>query len=499
VANNVLEMKNISKSFGVVKALNNVEFTLKKGECHALMGENGAGKSTLIKILMGVYEKDSGDIFIDGNLVNIQNPSHARECGLAAVYQDVYLASELSVGENFFLGELSQKGNMFINWKKLHETASNILNSINYKIDTKRCLRDLSIASQEMVAIAKAIHQNAKILIFDEPTALLTNDEKIEIFRIIEDLKSLGHSIIYISHRMEEIFEICDRVTIFKDGSYVDTVNTKDTNENKLVSLMVGRSFEHMYNIKDHTQDQIVLDIKNLKSPINKVKDISFNVKKGEIVSLFGLIGAGRTESVRMIFGADPIQSGEVFYYGQKIDFSSPINAIKNKFGFIAEDRKKQSIALTLSVEENINLASYSFESRMGFIQQSLAKKEALSYINRLRIKTPSPEQKIQYLSGGNQQKAVIARWLRTGVQVLIADEPTIGIDIGAKAEIYKLFEELTEQGVSIILISSYLPEIIGLSNRIYVLYDGKCIKEVHKSDFDEELLVSLASGLINV
>lgn len=492
----LLSMINISKTFGITKALSNVSIALKEGECLALMGENGAGKSTLIKILMGAYTKDSGDIFIKGDRVNIHNPHDAKRLGIAAVYQDVFLAKELTIGENFFLGNLPKNKLGIINWKKAYDDTEEYLKSLDIKLNPRERLSKLSIASQQMVAIAKAVYQNAKILIFDEPTALLTNDEKLQIFEIIRHLRKKNHGIVYISHRMEEVFQIAQKVTLLKDGRYVDTLNTKDTDENNLVKLMVGRQFLDMYSIKSNSKEDVILNISDITSKERNVYDISFNLKKSEILGVFGLIGSGRTEVMRMIFGADRLDKGNIRLHGKNVIFKNPKEAIRNKIGFIAEDRKNQSLASNLSVNDNINLPSYRNNSKFGFINSYKTAKNSKEYVDKLNIKTSSIKQNIGNLSGGNQQKVVIAKWLLTGAEILVADEPTIGVDVGARAEIYKLFENLTSSGVSIILISSYLPEVMGLSDRIMVMHEGKSMGIVEKENFTEEKLMTLASGL---
>lgn len=492
----LLSMRDISKTFGITKALSNVNLTLNSGECLALMGENGAGKSTLIKLLMGVHIKDSGSIFINGDEVYIKNPHDAKRLGIAAVYQDVFLAPELSIGENFFLGNLPYLKFGIVDWKKIYYLTKEHLKSLNIKLDPKEVLSKLTIAQQQMVAIAKSVYQNAKILIFDEPTALLTNDEKIQIFEIIRHLRNAGHGIIYISHRMEEVFQISDRVTILKDGKYVDTLNTKDTNENDIVRLMVGRSFLNMYNIKSSSKEETRLSVSRLCSKEKNINDVSFDLRQSEIFGIFGLIGAGRTEVMRMVYGADKITDGVIKLNNKEVHFKSPKDAIKNHIGFIAEDRKYQSLALKLSITDNINLPSYSRNSLFGFIKINKIKNNSKKYVKDLHIKASSISQNVGNLSGGNQQKVVIAKWLLTGSKILIADEPTIGVDVGARSEIYKLFENLTESGVSIILISSYLPEIIGLSDRIMVMHEGRNMGILDKKDFTEESLMTLASGL---
>lgn len=492
----LLSMKGISKFFGTTKALDNVDLELNKGECLALMGENGAGKSTLIKILMGVHIKDSGSIYVRNNIVDIHSPNDAKNLGIAAVYQDVFLAPELSIGENFFLGSLPYNKFGLVDWKKVYKESNEHLSSLNIDLNSKHVLSKLTIAQQQMVAIAKSVYQNASIFIFDEPTALLTNDEKLQIFEIIRNLRDKGAGIIYISHRMEEIFQIADRVTVLKDGQYVDTLDVASTNENAIVKLMVGRAFVDMYNIKSHNRDDVVLEVKNITSNVNNVRNISFNLNKGEIFGVFGLIGAGRTETMRMIFGADKMKSGTIKINNKSMKFRSPKDAIKNSMGLITEDRKHQSLALSLSVHDNINLSSYSKSSRLGFIDVFKTKKNSKEYVKKFNIKIQNIKQRVINLSGGNQQKVVIAKWVLTGSKILIADEPTIGVDIGAKAEIYKLFEELTSTGVSIILISSYLPEVMGLSDRIMVMHEGENMGIVSKGNFTEENLMILASGL---
>lgn len=492
----LLLMKNISKSFGVTKALNNVNLDLNFGECLALMGENGAGKSTLIKILMGVYSKDSGEIFIEGDKVNIYNPYNAKQNGVSAVYQDVFLAKELSIGENFFLGNLPKNKFGFIDWHKVYSESDKHLKALNIDLDSKEKLSKLSIAGQQMVAIAKSIYQNTKILILDEPTALLTNDEKRQIFEIISHLKKQGCGIVYVSHRMEEIFEISDRVTILKDGAYIDTLNTKETDENTLVKLMVGRSFIDMYNIKSHSADEVVLEVDNISSIDNKIKNISFCLKQSEILGMFGLVGSGRSEIMRMVFAADKLGHGSIKIHGKQVNFKNPKQAINNRMGFIAEDRKYQSLALNLSVKDNINLPSLDKISNFGFINAKKMINNSKDYVDKLHIKVQDINQNLISLSGGNQQKVVIGKWLLTGSKILIADEPTIGVDVGARAEIYKLFENLTKEGVSIILISSYLPEVMGLSDRIMVMHEGVNMGILNKKEFSEEKIMALASGL---
>jgi ribose transport system ATP-binding protein len=493
----LLRMTGISKTFGPTKALENVHFELNANECHALMGENGAGKSTLIKILMGVYSKDSGSITIQGKPANITDPHIAQQFGIATVYQDIFLAPQLTIGENFFLGNLPKNKIGIVDWKKVHRECGENLKKLKIELKSQERLSTLTIAQQQMVAIGKSVYQNARVLIFDEPTALLTNDEKGQIFDIIRQMRDMGHGIIYISHRMEEVFEICDRVTVLKDGKYVDTLNIKETDENTLVGLMVGRDLSDMYNIKSHMKDNVILDVKNISAKNRNVSNVSFNLRENEVFGIFGLIGSGRSELLRAIFGVDRCTGGTVNLFGKDVSFKNPKQSIVNKIGLIAEDRKYQSLALNLPILDNINLPSYRDISRLGiFISQFKARKNAEEYIEKLKIKASGIGQNVNNLSGGNQQKVVIAKWLLTGANILVADEPTIGVDVGSRNEIYKLLENLTDKGVSIILISSYLPEVMGLSDRIMVMHEGKNMGILEKKDFTEENLMILASGL---
>ena len=498
----IVRMEKISKLFPGVKALDNVDFGINAGEVHALVGENGAGKSTLIKVLMGALTKDSGTIFLDGHKIDITNPSQAKLYGLGAVYQDVMLAQHLSVGENFFLGKLPMTAYKMINWKVVYQEASKILENLNIKIDPKKLVKDLTVAQQEMVVIAKTLHENARIVIFDEPTALLANDETEELFKIIQKLKEKGVGIIYISHRLEEIFKISDRVTVLKDGKLVNTLNTSQTDENSLISMMVGRSARDMYSI-GHTSKkaEIVLEIRKLTKK-GIFENISFKLHKGEILGMFGLVGSGRTDIVRCIFGADIFDSGEICINGERAFIKSPLDAISKGIGLLPEDRKKQGLCLNLSVETNINLALYPEITAAGIINAAKERETAESFRKKIDIRTPSVSQKTQNLSGGNQQKVVMAKWLSKKSKIFIFDEPTVGVDVGAKAEIYKLFEKLTRDGNSIIMISSYLPEIMGVADRAIVISEGKQTGMLLREEYigmtnkDEEKFLRLASGL---
>jgi len=497
MSEDIISMKNISKSFPGVKALSDVSLTVKKGEIHGLVGENGAGKSTLIKILMGVYEKDTGEIYVNGQQVNIRNPLIAKRLGLSAVYQDITLARHLSVGENFSLGKLPLKNKIFVDWKGINSIAYETLKKFNIDIDPTINVKNLSVAKQEMVSIIKVVHDKANLIIFDEPTALLANDDTEELFRIIKRLKAEGIGIIYISHRLEEIFKICDTVTVLKDGMLVNTVPVSQTNQDALISMMVGRSMLDMYSINHLEPQESVMEVKHITK--NKVfSDISFDLHRGEILGMFGLVGSGRSDIVRSIFGAERFDSGEVFVNRKKQFIKKPSDAIKLGIGLVPEDRINQGLAQLLSVRININLASYKDISTWGVIRSSNELSCALEYCKELNIKTPSVEQKVRNLSGGNQQKVVIAKWLCRNSNIFIFDEPTLGVDVGARGEIYRLFEKLLAKGAAIIIISSYLPEILGLADRIMVIFEGKLTGIVDRHEANEEKILRLASGIVN-
>lgn len=490
----IVRMVDISKSFPGVQALDGVSFTVHAGEVHALVGENGAGKSTLIKILMGAYTHDAGEIYIDGNLVDIKSPQHAKQLGLGAVYQDVTLARHLSVGENFFLGKLPRKGG-FVDWNSVYSQTKSICEELGVHVNPKMLIKDLTVAQQEMITIAKVVHGNARVIVFDEPTALLANEETQELFDLIGRLKASGVGIIYISHRLEEIFQICDTVTVLKDGKFVKTLPVAESNQNELITLMVGRKMEDMYDIERVTPGEVVLSVRGL-SRRGVFEDINFDLRRGEILGFFGLVGSGRTEVMRCVFGADKPDGGEILLNNHPYTPRDPAAAIKNGIGLLPEDRKQQGLALQLSVAKNINMGGYNPIASLGFINLGKERSVADQYVQKLTIRTPAVTQKVGLLSGGNQQKVVVGRWLNRGSKVFIFDEPTVGVDVGAKAEIYRLLEELIKQGDSIIIVSSYLPEVMGLSDRIVVLREGRQMGIVERKDFNDELLLQYATAL---
>lgn len=490
-----VRMEKIYKDFPSVKALQDVNISFNCGEIHAVVGENGAGKSTLIKILMGVYPETSGQIYLEGEKVEINDPVKSKSLGLSAVYQDVTIAGDLTVAENFFLGNIPKNKLGLVKWKYMFETAQQALDALRIDVDAHAIVRDLPVAKQEMVVIAKKNFDKCKLMIFDEPTALLAIEEVEALFNIIRQLKEEGAAIVYISHRLEEIFELCDVVTVLKDGHLIDTMPVSETNEDDLIAKMVGRTIEDMYSIEHLAPGEKVLEVKGLTK--NGVfEDINFDLREGEILGFFGLVGSGRTEIMRAIFGADSYDQGEVWIDSEKVSLRNPFQAIEAGMGFLPEDRKTQGLTLEMSVKENINLASYSEFSRWGLINLIKERSNAANYVTKLRVVTPGINQKVLNLSGGNQQKVVIAKWLCKKSSIFIFDEPTVGIDVGAKTEIYKLLQELLEQGYAVILISSYLPEIMGVADRIAVVSEGKITGIVNRSAYDDEELLKMASGI---
>ena len=488
-------MENICKEFPGVKALQNVSFSVESGEIHALVGENGAGKSTLIKTLMGVHQKTSGKIFVDGKEVEMNSPSDSQKLGFGAVYQDVTISPHLSVAENFFLGKLPKTKLGLVDWRYMHKESQKALDDLNIKINSHVVVKTLSVAQQEMIVIAKQYFDHSKLLIFDEPTALLANEEVNQLFEIILDLKSKNTAIIYISHRMEEIFKICDKITVLKDGHSIKTLNVSETNEDELVKLMVGRAVSDMYSINHYVTEEPMMEIKGLCRK-GVFEDINFTLHRGEVLGLFGLVGSGRTEIVRAIYGADNLTSGEVTILGEKQNIKNPKDAIKAGISLLPEDRKHQGLTLETSITHNINLASYDMISKCGVINQKKEEARAEKYVDSLRIVTPGTYQAVINLSGGNQQKVVIGKWLSRESNIFIFDEPTVGIDVGAKSEIYKLMEQLLKDGNSIIMISSYLPEIMGIADNIMVIHEGKVSGRLARGSYSDEKLVKLASGI---
>lgn len=489
----LLEMKNIGKEFPGVKALDRVNLQVKAGEVHILLGENGAGKSTLMKILSGVYQADEGTIHIDGKEVLIKNTKDAQKHGVGIIFQEFNLLPDLSVAENIYLGRAPNKVGV-LNKKKMYNDATKLLQELELNISPRTLVKDLGVAEQQMVEIAKALSTQSRILIMDEPTAALTEQEIQILFEKIHSLKDKGVAIIYISHRMEEFAKICDRVTVMRDGRYVDTVEFAKTTIDELIKLMVGRSLEDKFP-KDLTikHGKELLRVENLSTK-HKLKNISFSLKAGEVLGISGLMGAGRTEVARAIFGADSITEGKIFIEGNQVKINSPKDAIKKGISYLTEDRKKSGLALSLSVRENTTLADLSKISNKNVINKKAEKETVDEFVKSLNIKTSSPETKAKFLSGGNQQKVVIAKWLYTDTKIFIFDEPTRGIDIGAKIEIYQLINKLAREGNGIIMISSEMPEILGLSDNILVMSDGRATGYLNRKEASQEKIMHYAT-----
>lgn len=488
----ILSVKDIVKTYPGVVAIDHVSFDVRQGEVHALIGENGAGKSTLIKTLSGAILPDSGTITVDGKDYGSFTPAQAKALGIRVIYQEFTLVPGISAAENVFLGEKTKAG-LFVDFKERERRTKELFDQMGVDIDPSRSVRDLSPACQQIVEIAKAVSQNVKILIMDEPTAPLTTNEVATLFRIIHDLKAKGVTIIFISHRLEELFEVADRVTVMRDGCYVGTENICDIDRPKLISMMAGHALTESYPSRRSKIGEEVLRVENLTG--NGDEDISFTLHKGEILGFAGLVGAGRTELMRVIYGANPAQSGKIYIDGREVVIRSCADAIANGIGYIPEDRKNQGAFLRMSIKWNIIVNNLRGYSRGLFVDQKAEEKVSTEYMEKFRIKAPSMEQTVNNLSGGNQQKVVIAKTLAANSRIIIFDEPTRGIDVGAKQEIYKLMNQLVEAGNSIIMVSSDMPELLGMSDRIVVLCEGRKNGEVEKQDFDQNYILDLASG----
>jgi len=488
----VLKMENITKTFPGVVALDDVSINLKKGEVLGILGENGAGKSTLIKILAGNYIKDSGNIYVDGKKFEIRGSAEAVASGIRVIYQELNTLNNLTVAENIFIGEQLVKGPFkIVDWKSMVKRAYQILDSLNVKLDPNTIMGDLTISEKQIVEIAKAISKKAKILVMDEPTAALSEEETQSLFKIIRTLKEQGVSIIYISHRLKEIFEITDRVTVLRDGKKVKDLDTIDTDANELITLMVGRDIKEMYPKRTFPIGETVLKVNNLEAA--GFNGISFELKQGEILGIFGLLGSGRTALVKSLFGANKIKKGEINIRGEEVQIKSPKIARDQKIGLVPLDRKVEGLALSMGVKENITLASIE-DLGKGFLIAKLAEREkAGRWVDEMGIKTPTLEQEVNSLSGGNQQKVVIAKWLESGSKIIILNEPTRGIDVGAKIEIYKLMQDLCEKGSAVIMISSDLPEILSIADRILVMSKGKITAQYSREEASEEKLLNSA------
>jgi ribose transport system ATP-binding protein len=490
----IVEVSTITKVFPGVRALDKVSLKLFPGEVHGLVGENGAGKSTLIKIISGVYQPNSGEIFINGKREIIKDPSHALHLGIVPVHQELNLEQHLSVAENIFIGRQPKSKLGLIDYPKMNQLAAEWLNELGVPINPEMPLGMISIAERQMVSIARAISLDAKLLIFDEPTSSLSERETNALFQAIRKLKKKGISIIYISHRLDEVFKICDYLTVMRDGSVVAEKSISEITSESIIRLMIGRDIKDMYHKEQLKIGKQVLEVRNL-SVKGILKDISFNIKSGEIVGIAGLVGAGRTELARAIFGDLTKSSGQVFIDGELVKIKTPSDGIKAGIGLVPEDRKEQGLVLGLPVAKNIVLAIISKITSLGIINQKKETEFSNQYVNQLSIRTPSINQPVQYLSGGNQQRVVIAKWLATNPKLLLVDEPTRGIDVGAKAAIHTLLNELAKKGVAILMISSELPEILAMSDRILVMHQGQLKAELIGKKATEEEVMRYAIG----
>ena len=492
----LLRMEGIYKSFPGVQALSDAKFDLRYGEVHALVGENGAGKSTLMKILGGIYNKDAGRVILEEQEVEITSPAMAQHLGISIIHQELNLMPHLTVGQNIFIGrEPRTKIPFVVDDKSTNEKAIRLFEMLNLRLDPNTKVADLTVAKQQMVEIAKALSFNAKILVMDEPTAALTDAEIEELFTIIRQLRDKGVGVVHISHRLEELKLISDRVTVMRDGKYVNTLNTSDAKIDQIISLMVGRTiFESAPELPENPNQEVVLEVRNLNRG-KVLRDISFSLKRGEILGFAGLIGAGRTEVARAIFGADTHESGEILIKGKRVHIKSPGDAVKHGIGYLSEDRKRYGLALAMDVKENVALAAMKKFLRMfGWMDSKKTVARGREMISALNIKTPSLDQKVKFLSGGNQQKVVIGKWLTADTDILIFDEPTRGIDVGAKSEIYKLLNDLAHQGKAIIMISSELPEILRMSHRVVVMCEGRVTGVLNAGEATQESIMKYAT-----
>ncbi|MBU9737896.1 sugar ABC transporter ATP-binding protein [Diplocloster agilis] len=490
----ILTMKGIDKQFPGVHALDHVDFNMKKGEVHALMGENGAGKSTLMKILTGIYTKDEGEIIFEGQPRSFSTPKEAQDAGIVIVHQELNMINHLTVAQNIFIGREPRKG-MGIDDAKMMQEAQKLFDMLGIPINPQESMRNLTVGKQQMCEIAKAISFDAKLIVFDEPTAALTETEIVQLFKIIKDLRNRGIAIVYISHRMDEIKVITDRITVMRDGAYVGTLITSECTKDDIIKMMVGRTIFEEPKSKSAVEDNapVVLKVDHLSAG-RRVQDVSFELKRGEILGFSGLMGAGRTEMARALFGADIKDSGDIYIHGNKVEINSPEDAVKYGIGYLSEDRKQFGLVLAKSVLENTTLPTLEKFKNGHFLNRTKEKDVAKKYVDELKTKTPNVDEIVNNLSGGNQQKVVIAKWLARDCEILIFDEPTRGIDVGAKNEIYHLMNELVKQGKSIIMISSEMTEILRMSDRIVVMCEGKKTGEIKIEEATQEKIMSAAT-----
>ena len=489
----IIQMRDISKSFGGVHALKNVQLTIYPGEVHAILGENGAGKSTLIKTITGVHQPDSGEIELNGQLVQFANPREAQQQGIAAIYQEPSLFPDLSIAENILVGRQPVSGGR-ISWRQMNRIASDLLERLHVKLNPRTKARNLSVAQQQMVEIARALSVNAKVLIMDEPTSSLTSNEVEELFHITKNLRDAGTAVIFISHRLEELFALADRVTTLRDGEYVGTRTLANVTTDELIQMMVGRKLDDLFPKQDVERGEVVLEVENL-SANGAFQDISFKLHAGEILGMSGLVGAGRTDVACSIFGVKPATAGRITVRGEQVTIANPQKAMALGISYVPEDRKNHGLVLPMPIGDNITLPVINEFATYGWLNRKKEKTTALEASKKLEVKAYGIEQKAQELSGGNQQKVVLAKWLNTNPRILILDEPTRGIDVGTKAAVHRLMSSLAAEGMAILMISSELPEILGMSDRILVMREGHITGEFERGEATQEKLMMAATG----
>lgn len=486
----LIELKDIHKSFYGVEVLHGVNFVLRSGTVHALMGENGAGKSTLMKVIAGVHDADSGQILLDGKEVTIPSPARARELGIAMIHQELATEPEMSVAENIYLGREPGRFGM-VDYHQLYRQTGELLNKLGISINPRSKMKQLRVADQQMVEIAKAISQNARVVIMDEPTSSITDKEVENLFEMIRGLKASGVGIIYISHKMDEIFRICDEMTILRDGTYIDTFKAAEVDENTLIKSMVGRDLGVQFPKTEVPIGETILEVQHL-TRAGQYEDISFKLHKGEILSFAGLVGAGRTELMHSIFGITKPDSGKILLNGEEVNFKSPREAIQHGIAYVTEDRKGEGLVLPMSVEKNITIASLQSFVKNGFLQKKKEAEVVKEEVASLGIKVAKPSLSVKSLSGGNQQKVVLAKWMIASPNILIFDEPTRGIDVGAKAEIYKIMCDYVSKGNAILMVSSEMPEAMGMSDRMIILSNHRCSGELSRNEFNQEAIAQM-------
>jgi len=498
MSENILELKNISKSFSGVEVLHNVSFELRPGEVHALLGENGAGKSTLVKIITGVHYPDKGEILLNGEPVHFSDARESRQAGIAAIYQELSLFPDLDVAENIFAGRQPVTLGGRVDWRKLYAEAGKLLESLGVKLDLKQKARTLSIAQQQMVEIARAFSINAQILIMDEPSSSLTLHEVDDLFRLVRRLRAEGTAIIFISHRLEELFSLADRVTVLRDGSYVDTRSMKDVTRDDLIRMMVGRTITNLFPKQDVQAGDVVLKVENL-TRAGSFQDVSFELRRGEILGLAGLVGAGRTNVARAIFGVEPASGGRIQVEGRDVVITSPQQAIGLGLAYVPEDRQLHGLIPAMSLTPNISLPMLDHYAQLGWLRDKSERKSAYDAALQMEVRANNIWQLARELSGGNQQKVVLAKWLSTNPGILILDEPTRGIDVGTKAAVHGLMSKLASEGMAILMISSELPEILGMSDRVIVMREGHVTGHFSRAEATQEMIISAATQTVTI